>query len=514
MSGAKSKEWVEAMKSEMNSLKENDVWDLVKLPKGRKVIGCKWIFKTKVDGDGRIERYKARLVAQGYTQKFGIDYDQTFSPVVSFESIRSIIAIAAKNGLKLHQMDIKTAFLNGELNEEIFISQPEGFVAKGFEDYVCKLKRSIYGLKQSARCWNAELDKKLKNMGFNQCKSDPCIYIKETKEGYCVIAVYVDDLIVGGENEKNITLTKKEISNKFEVTDMGPLHYFLGVKVVQNPKTSEIWIGQPNFTNELLHKFQMAESKPVDTPIDPGVKLSKKLESEEEYDKVKYQSAVGSLLYLSTRTRPDIAFAVGNAARYCSQPSQTHWSAVKRILRYLNGTTALGLLYQPNDSRELCGYSDADWAGDSSDRKSTSGYVFMMSGSAVSWRSKKQSCVALSTAEAEYMALSSATQEAMWMRQLFASLVNEYKLSEPTTIYEDNQSTICMAKNNQSHGRSKHIDIKYHFVREQVEQQSIKLIYCKSEEMTADILTKGLLNYQFKKLRSKLGMSTQIQEEC
>ena len=217
---------------------------------------------------------------------------------------------------------------------------------------------------------------------------------------------------------------------------------------------------------------------------------------------------------MSTRTRPDIAFAVGNAARYCSQPSQTHWSAVKRILRYLNGTTALGLLYRPNDSRELCGYSDADWAGDSSDRKSTSGYVFMMSGSAVSWRSKKQSCVALSTAEAEYMALSSATQEGMWMRQLFASLVNEYKLSEPTTIYEDNQSTICMAKNNQSHGRSKHIDIKYHFVREQVEQQSIKLIYCKSEEMTADILTKGLLNYQFKKLRSKLGMSTQIQEEC
>ena len=499
LSGSNSKEWEKAMKSEMNSLHENQVWDLVKLPKGRKAIGCKWIFKTKIDGEGNVERHKARLVAQGYTQKFGVDYDQTFSPVVSFESIRSIIAIAAKNGLKLHQMDVKTAFLNGELTEEIFLKQPEGFVEKGFEDYVCKLKRSIYGLKQSARCWNVELDKKLKDMGFKQCISDPCIYIKDTEEGYCLIAVYVDDLIVGGENDKNIEYTKKTISDKFEVTDMGALHYFLGVKVIQNPDTGEIWIGQPNFTRELLKKLKMAECKPVDTPSDPSIKLSKKTENEEEFDKVKYQSAIGSLLYLSTRSRPDIAFAVGKAARYCSQPSNSHW-------RY-------PVLYRP-DELNLTGYSDADWAGDTEDRKSTSGYVFMMSGSAVSWRSKKQSSVALSTAEAEYVALSCAAQEAMWLRQLFSNLLQDYKLSEPTTIYEDNQSAICMAKNNQSHGRSKHVDIKYHFVREKVERQIIEVLYCKSEEMTADILTKGVLNYQFKRLRAKLGMADMIQEEC
>ena len=512
-SSPKSEEWTEAMESEINSLNKNQVWELVRLPEGKKTIGCKWIFKTKVDGDGNIERYKARLVAQGFTQRYGIDYDQTFSPVVSFESIRSIIAIAAKNNLKLHQMDVKTAFLNGELNEEIYINQPEGFVVKGLEDHVCKLKRSIYGLKQSARCWNVELDSKLKDMGFKQCKSDPCIYIKEAKEGYCVIAVYVDDLIVGGESEKNIACTKKKISEKFEVTDMGALHYFLGVKVYQNPKTNEIWIGQPNFTKELLQKLQMSECKQVDTPIDPSIKLMKRTEEEEEFDKVKYQSAVGSLLYLSTRTRPDIAFAVGNTARYCAQPSPSHWSAVKRILRYLKGTTNLGLLYKPEDVSDLVGYSDADWAGDTNDRKSTSGYVYMMSGSAISWRSKKQSCVALSTAEAEYIALSSATQEAMWLRQLLSSMLKEYKLSVPTTVYEDNQSAICMSKNNQSHGRAKHIDIKYHFVREQVERQTIKIDYCKSEEMTADILTKGLLNHQFKKLRSMMGMTTMVQEE-
>ena len=281
---------------------------------------------------------------------------------------------------------------------------------------------------------------------------------------------------------------------------------------MQNTDTGEIWIGQPNFTKELLKKFQKAESKQVDTPSDPSMKLTKKTESEEEFDKVKYQSAVGSLLYLSTRSRPDIAFAVGNAARYCAQPTQLHWSAVKRILRYLKGTTHLGLMYRPDNST-LVGYSDADWAGDTNDRKSTSGYVFMMSGSAISWRSKKQSSVALSTAEAEYIALSSATQEAMWLRQLLSSL-KDFPLSEPTIIYEDNQSTICMAKNNQSHGRSKPVDIKFHFVREQVEQQTIKVTYCKSEEMNADIFTKGILNNQFKRLRTKLGMASLIQEEC
>ena len=293
---------------------------------------------------------------------------------------------------------------------------------------------------------------------------------------------------------------------------MGAPHYFLGVKFVQMSDTGEIWIGQPNFTVELLKKFQMAESKQVDTPSDPGMKLRKKTEEEEEFDKVRYQSAVGSLLYLSTRSRPDIAFAVGNAARYCSQPSQLHWSAVKRIFRYLKGTSNLGLCYQPSKT-DLVGYSDADWAGDVNDRKSTSGYVFMMSGSPISWRSKKQSSVALSTAEAEYIALSSATQEAMWLRQLFSNLLPDYQLSMPTTIHEDNQSTICMAKNSQSHGRSKHVDIKYHFVREQVERQTINILYCKSEDMTADIFTKGLAIHQFRRLRSKLGMTEIIQDE-
>ena len=324
-----------------------------------------------------------------------------------------------------------------------------------------------------------------------------------------LIAVYVDDIILGGSDENTIDDVKKIIADEFDVTDMGLLHHFLGVKVVQNWISQSTWIGQPNYTKDVLIKFQMAESKPVDTPMEVGLKLTRKVNDEEGYDKKIYQSAVGSLLYLSTRTRPDIAFAVSCVSRYCSEPTKAHWCAVKRILRYLNGTINYGLCYTCRNVEQtaVIGFSDADWAGDVSDRKSTSGYVFLISGSAVSWRSKKQSCVALSTAEAEYMALASATQEAVWLRQLLTCInpqINGLKI--PTRIYEDNQSTICMAKNHQFHGRSKHIDIKFHYVREQVSFGSIELKYCRSEDMTADLLTKSLPTNQFKKLRKLLGM--------
>lgn len=312
---------------------------------------------------------------------------------------------------------------------------------------------------------------------------------------------------------------KKAISEKFDVKDMGELHHFLGVKIIQKQKSGEIWIGQSIYAKELLTKFRMEQSKPAETPFDAGSKLAKAEEGENSYDQEVYQSAVGSLLYLSTRTRPDIAYAVGNIARFSAKPTNHHWTAVKRLMRYLNGTLNLGLQYGCNKEMGLVGYSDADWAGDLNDRKSTSGYIFQISGAAVSWRSKKQTCVALSTTEAEYMALASALQEAVWMRQLISDIHGQTKLTKPTQVYEDNQSAICMAKNQQYHGRSKHIDIKFHFVREQVATGSIELKYCRSEDMIADILTKGLCGPQFKKLRLNMGMKPElnlaaIEEEC
>ena len=331
-------------------------------------------------------------------------------------------------------MDITTAFLNGE---EVYMKQPESFTNKGQEHLVCRLKRSIYGLKQSPRCWNQTLDVQLKKMGFVQSTSDPCIYTS-SKEDLLILAVYVDDIVLEGKSEKKIADVKSSLAKIFQVKDMGEMHYFLGVSVKQNPKTGETWIGQPLYTQTILQKFGMENAKPMHTPADPNNKLLKATEKCEMADPVLYQSAVGSLLYLSNWTRPDITYAVSNVSRFCTNPTKQHWPAVKRIMRYLKGTPNHGLVYSKKDSKTCVGYSDADWAGDINDRKSTSGYLFKISGAPVSWRSKKQSCVALSSAEAEYMALSSAAQEAVWIRQLTKDLKNGPMA--PTVNHEDNQS--------------------------------------------------------------------------
>jgi hypothetical protein len=497
--------WLEAMNKEMDSLNANNVWDLVPLPEGRKAVGSKWVFKRKLNADGKIERYKARLVAQGFSQKFGIDYDETFCPVVRHESVRAVIALAVQHGLKLHQMDIITAFLNGELKEEVYMRQPECFISKGQEHLFCRLKRSIYGLKQSPRCWNSALDYQLKEMGFVQSSADPCIYVSFANNELFIIAVYVDDMILAGQSDERIMQIKEILSKRFNVKDMGQLHYFLGMKVVQNT-SGDVWIGQPAYAADILHKFHMDDAKPVSTPVDTGCKLVKATDHCERVDQQLYQSVVGSLLYLSIATRPDITFAVNNVAKYCADSTKQHWTAVKRIMRYLKGTLNFGLCYRKSVSDQCVGYSDADWAGDVDDRHSTSGYVFLVSGSVVSWKSKKQTSVALSTAEAEYVALASAAQEALWLRQLLGDLTMNQS-AKPILIFEDNQSAIAMTKNPQYHGRSKHIDIKHHFVREQVEHGAVVLQYCPTENMIADLLTKGLSSQQFEKLRQHFGMT-------
>ena len=454
--------------------------------------------------DGTPESYKARSVAQGFTQKFGSNYDETFCPVVRQESLRVLVALSVQCGLKLHQVDVTTAFLNGNLEEEVYMAQPKGFVKQGEEHLVCKLKKSIYGLKQSPRCWNAALDTHLRDMGFIQSTSDPCIYYMNTGGDMFCLGVYVDDIILAGSSDDKIKEVKDTLSRKFEIKDMGKLHHFLGMSVVQNETRKTVWIGQTAYTENLLKKFEMEHCKPVSTPVNVGSKLEIAKDEEESINQQQYQSAIGSLMYLSVSTRPDIAYTVGTLARFSSKPTKEHWTALKRVFRYLKGTTTHGILYSQNNSGECVGYSDADWAGDINDRKSTSGYVFQISGAPVTWRSKKQSCVALSTAEAEYIALSSAAQEAIWLRRLTSELGNPPETA--TTIYEDNQSAIAMTKNPQFHGRAKHIDIKYHFIREQVNSGNIMLKYCPTDRMTADMFTKPLSNEQFCKLRKKAGI--------
>ena len=501
------RKWRLAMKAELNSLAQNDVWDLVPLPPGKKTVGSKWVFKKKTGADGKVERFKARLVAQGFTQRYGDDYDETFCPVVRFESLRAVLALAVKNGLKLHQVDVTTAFLNGSLEEEVYMKQPEGFIEPGSENLVCRLKKSIYGLKQSPRCWNLALDSKLKEIGLSQSSHDPCIYYKNEKGNMLVVCVYVDDIILAGQQEGSIQQVKVALASAFDIKDLGRLNYFLGIKIEQKSDNS-IWIGQPAYIEKLLTTHGMQNCKPVNTPVSIGNKLVKANEEDEPVNQRQYQSAVGSLMYLAVSTRPDISYAVSSLARFSCKPTNEHWTALKRLLRYLKGTTNLGILYSNTGMDKCIGYTDADWAGDQDDRKSTSGYIFLLCGGAISWKSQKQKCVALSTAEAEYIAMSTATQEAIWLRQLIAEVSNSSK--SPTLMFEDNQSAIAMARNPQFHGRAKHIEIKHHYVREQLSKGTVTLQYCPSHDMVADILTKGLGNASFSKLRRKSGVMDNV----
>ena len=495
LNGPDSDKWHQAMQDEMDSLHSNKVWTLVEPPNNKKVVQCRWVFRRKLASDGTVGSYKARLVAKGYQQTQGIDYDETFSPVVRFESVRTVLALAAENGLNVHHMDFTSAFLNGDIDNEIYMSQPEGFATDA--KLVCKLSKSLYGLKQSPKCWNANLDSFLKKLGFNQSQNDSCVYTKSENNNIFIIAVYVDDLILASKSMDDLRSLKSALKLEYKMKDLGKLEYFLGVNVYQ--ESNKIFIHQATYTKSLIVKYGFEHANSVSTPADKSSILDQASDDSNLFDVETYQSAVGSLLYLCTRTRPNITYAVCNVAKFCSKPSSDHWSAVKRIFRYLRGTTEFGILYEKQscDESNICvGYSDADWAGDRSDRKSTSGYCFKLSNG---------TCVALSTAEAEYVALASAAQEAVWISHLLVDL--SFSSNCPMIINEDNQAAIAIAKNPKDHSKTKHVSLKYHFVRDMVNNNVIALKYCPTSIMLADIFTKPLASDRFSKIRSLMGMT-------
>lgn len=498
LESADADEWKAAADDEYNSLKENNTWNLVEAPPNTKIIKSRWVFKVKHESDGSIDRFKARLVAKGYSQVQGVDYNETFSPVVRFTTVRALLALGVQEKKLIHQMDVTTAFLNGKLEEDVYMYQPEGYSEPGKEDLVCKLNKSIYGLKQSPRCWNAELHKFLTNIGFSQCNADTCVYIKEKT----IIAIYVDDLIIMTDTESEMTHIKKEMSGKFKMKDMGPINFFLGVSVQR--KEDSVVLHQRAYIQEILGKYQMSDAKPVATPSDPNVQLTKD-DGSNGVDQTLYQSIVGALLYVSMATRPDIAQAVGAVSRFNADPKQTHLTAAKRILCYLKATMELALVYGCEEPEGCC-YSDADWGGDRDTRHSTSGYIFTLCGGAISWNSKLQRVTALSTAEAEYIALSEACKEVMWIKKLVDELL-EKNVSQPIKVMEDNQAAIAMVKNPVYHSRSKHIDIRFHFIRDLYQEGHIMLQYCPSSENVADLMTKPIPRIHYERLRLKLGLT-------
>jgi hypothetical protein len=500
-------QWQRAIQDEFDSLTKNNTWTLVKdMPPGRKAIGCRWVFKKKLNSDGSVSRYKARLVAKGYSQRYGVDYGETYAPVAKFTSIRTILALSTALDLEIHQMDVKTAFLNGDLEEEIYMDVPEGLSAP--PGTKCKLNRTLYGLKQSPRMWHKRLDQYLKSQGFIALISDPSLYKRCNEDKLVIIAVYVDDLLILSNNTTTLQEVKKSLADTFEMSDEGDIDgkTHLGIRVRRDRANRSLTLDQETYTKSILKRFNMEDCNSVVTPLNPGVKLTKRSEDAEQLpvDPNYYQQIVGSLMYLMLGTRPDIAAAVGIVSQFTSDPTREHLKATKHILRYLKGSMDLSLCYDGNNEPNLQGYSDADWGNDPNSRRSISGYIYMLNAGAISWSSKRQPTVALSSTEAEYMALTHATKEAIWLRTLLKEL--DVSTDEPTTIHEDNQSTIKLAKNPTHHARTKHIDIRHHFIREKLESNEIAISHLSTDLMIADALTKALPRVTFSKHTNKMGL--------
>jgi hypothetical protein len=482
--------WKEAIESEFSSLKENKTWMVSELPNGKKTIKTRWVFRIKLNERNEPERFKARLVVKGYNQEYGIDYNETFAPVIKQQALKLFLAIAVNEGLEVHHADISTAFLNGDLEEEVYIDVPEGFDEKLKSNQVLRLLKALYGLKQAPRAWSKKLVTTLKYMGLNQCKADNCIFFNKS----LVIAVYVDDLLIAS-NIREIELFKKQLSSSFKMRDLGKINYMLGIKF-EYAINGTMLLNQKHFINKLIEEFNLQLSKENDIPIQPNHNLTRDLTNEKEslrelVDATKYRQVIGKLLYLMTCTRPDISYAVGLLARFMQEPRELHWRCVKRVLKYLNATQDYNLVFTKCKTSEinLTGFTDSDYAGCIEDRKSTSGYIFKYGECVVSWKSFKQKTVSLSSTESEYIGLVAAAKEALWLKHI---LIELGRIPNTIEINCDNQSTICIAKNPELHARSKHIDVRYHFIREKIENQEFVVKYQPSEELVADVLTKGL----------------------
>ena len=491
--------WRQAMVDEMCALQNSGTWDLVPLPPGKSVVGCRWVFTVKVGPDGKVDRLKARLVAKGYTQIFGLDYGDTFSPVAKMASVRVFLSMAAIRHWPLYQLDIKNAFLHGDLTEEVYMEQPPGFVAQGESGLVCHLRKSLYGLKQSPRAWFGRFSSVVQQFGMTRSEADHSVFYRHSAAGCIYLVVYVDDIVITGSDHHGITQIKQHLCHHFQTKDLGRLRYFLGIEVAQSKHG--VVISQRKYAMDILEETGLMNAKPIDTPMDPNAKLMPG-QGEPLSDPERYRRLVGKLNYL-TVTRPDISFAVSVVSQFLNSPCEGHWDAVIRILKYIKGAPGNGLLYEDKGHARVVGYSDADWAGSPTDRRSTSGYCIFIGDNLISWKSKKQTVVARSSAEAEYRAMASATCELIWLKQL----LKELRFGDATqmTLICDNQAALHIASNPVFHERTKHIEIDCHFIREKIISGDITTSFVSSNDQLADVFTKSLRGPRISYICNKLG---------
>ena len=478
--------WRSAMQSEFDALLANSTWTLVPRPPHTNIVTGKWVFRHKTNADGSVKRYKARWVVRGFTQRPGIDFGETFSPVVKPATIRTVLTLACSRGWPVHQLDVKNAFLHGLLDEQVYCYQPAGFVDEARRDHVCRLSKSLYGLKQAPWAWFHRFATFTATIGFTASRSDASLFILRRGGDTAYLLLYVDDIVLAASSAVLLRTIVDQLQHEFAMTDMGALHYFLGIRVQRTSRG--FFLNQTQYAEDLLRRAGMSQCHPASTPVDTSPKVAADVGRPVD-DPSEYRSLAGGLQYL-TMTRPDLAYAVQQACLHMHDPRDSHLAIIKRILRYVRGTSTHGLLLPISRSTEIIAYSDADWAGCPDTRRSTSGYCVYLGDTLVSWSSKRQAIVSRSSAEAEYRAVANAVADCVWLRQL----LHELGGSPPkaTIVFCDNISAVYMSTNPVHHRRTKHIELDIHFVREKVALGDFRIVHVPTAQQLADIMTKGL----------------------
>jgi len=489
--------WKAAMTDEFNALVRNKTWILVPRNSDDRVINTKWVFKVKHAEDGSVQRLKARWVANGMRQIEGCDYDQTFSPVVKANSIRIVFTIAISRNWVMKQIDVSNAFLHGNIDERILVTQPVGFEDATFPNHVCLLKKALYGLKQSPRMWYRRLREFLIQIKFFESYSDPSLFICKDGKDVMFLFSYVDDIVLTGSSATMVDSVIQKMAGEFAIRELGNVNFFLGIHVCRTP--GGLHLSQQKYLRNLLESCGMIHSKPASTPMLQGGTFPD--EEGQSPDQRDYRRIIGSLQYL-TLTRPDIQYSVNKLSQFLTSPSSGHWVAMKRLLRYLAGTQQLGItLNKVRDFNITC-YCDADWGGDLMDRKSHTGYLIYIGDSLVAWSSKKQAALARSSTEAEYRAVATTVEEAEGIRSLLSEL--DIKVPLPINILTDNRGASFIANNPICHSKMKHVAMDFHFVREKSEAGIIKVDHISGKSQLADLLTKPLAPKLFQQWSGKL----------
>ena len=491
-------EWQLAMAEELAALERSGTWDLVPLPSGVRPITCKWVYKIKTRSDGSLERYKARLVARGFQQEQGRDYDETFAPVAHMTTVRTLLAVASVRHWSISQLDVQNAFLNGELREEVYMQPPPGYYAP--DGMVCRLRRSLYGLKQAPRAWFERFASVVTAAGFLPSDHDPALFVHTSPRGRTLLLLYVDDMIITGDDSDYIAFVKARLRDQFLMTDLGPLRYFLGIEI--SSTSDGFYISQEKYIQDLLARAALGDERTVVTPMELNVQL-RASDGDPLPNPTRYRHLVGSLVYLAV-TRPDISYPVHILSQFVSAPTSVHYSHLLRVLRYLRGTISQRLFFPRSSSLELQAYSDATWASDPSDRRSLSAYCVFLGGSLIAWKTKKQTAVSRSSTEAELRAMAMLTAEVIWLRWLLEDFGVSATTSTP--LLSDSTGAISIARDPVKHELTKHIGVDAHFVRAAVQDQTLALHYVPSELQLADFFTKAQTRAQHTFFLSKLSV--------